>query len=193
MSAIALEHLAANVSNLKGRDLDFAQSLLQQSKTRLLSPKQIHWVSVLAEKASGHTQAKTSNAQKAQLFSSVRDMFDRAVGTGARKMAVRLEDSDGVKLKLSLASDRVRLHFAEQGENGRYFGYIDANGEFNETRSQPSNATMLALIELDKDPKAAAISYGRRTGTCCMCGRELTNGVSIEAGIGPICAEKLGF
>lgn len=58
MSAIALEHLAANVGNLKGRDLDFAQSLLQQSKTRLLWRKQIHWVSVLAEKASGHTQSR---------------------------------------------------------------------------------------------------------------------------------------
>lgn len=31
--------------------------------------------------------------------------------------------------------------------------------------------------------------YGRRTGTCCSCGRRLTNPTSINAGIGPICAE----
>lgn len=34
-----------------------------------------------------------------------------------------------------------------------------------------------------------ASEYGRRTGTCCSCGRRLTNPASINAGIGPICAE----
>lgn len=34
-----------------------------------------------------------------------------------------------------------------------------------------------------------ASEYGRRTGTCCSCGRRLTNPTSISAGIGPICAE----
>lgn len=32
--------------------------------------------------------------------------------------------------------------------------------------------------------------YGRKTGTCIMCFRTLTNPDSIEAGIGPICADK---
>jgi hypothetical protein len=32
--------------------------------------------------------------------------------------------------------------------------------------------------------------YGRLYGTCCRCGRTLTDEGSIEAGIGPICAEK---
>lgn len=35
-----------------------------------------------------------------------------------------------------------------------------------------------------------AKKFGRETGTCCSCGRELTNPESIEAGIGPICAQK---
>jgi hypothetical protein len=35
-----------------------------------------------------------------------------------------------------------------------------------------------------------AKEYGRKTGTCYMCSRELTNPVSIENGIGPICASK---
>lgn len=32
--------------------------------------------------------------------------------------------------------------------------------------------------------------YGQQTGTCCQCGRELTNENSIREGIGPICAGK---
>jgi len=35
-----------------------------------------------------------------------------------------------------------------------------------------------------------AKAYGRKTGSCYMCGRELTKQESIDAGIGPICAGK---
>jgi hypothetical protein len=47
-----------------------------------------------------------------------------------------------------------------------------------------------ALRVIVTDPKAAAVAYGRLTGTCCICGRALENEASIEAGIGPVCAEK---
>lgn len=36
-----------------------------------------------------------------------------------------------------------------------------------------------------------AREFGALYGTCCQCGRVLTNEDSIEAGIGPICASKL--
>lgn len=35
-----------------------------------------------------------------------------------------------------------------------------------------------------------AKEYGKVTGTCCNCGRMLTNEESIASGIGPICASK---
>lgn len=37
---------------------------------------------------------------------------------------------------------------------------------------------------------AEAKAWGALYGTCCVCGRTLTNEESIEAGIGPICASK---
>jgi hypothetical protein len=43
------------------------------------------------------------------------------------------------------------------------------------------------------DPRGEAIRFGQRTGTCSCCGRELTKHASIEAGIGPICAQKWGL
>jgi hypothetical protein len=46
------------------------------------------------------------------------------------------------------------------------------------------------LGEFDGAPLAAAVRYGKLTGRCCSCGRELTDPASIEAGIGPICAGK---
>jgi hypothetical protein len=37
------------------------------------------------------------------------------------------------------------------------------------------------------------VRYGRATGNCSCCGRELTDPASIAAGIGPVCAEKYGW
>lgn len=36
-----------------------------------------------------------------------------------------------------------------------------------------------------------AAEFGKLYGICCICGRTLTNEVSIEAGIGPVCAGKV--
>jgi len=48
-----------------------------------------------------------------------------------------------------------------------------------------------ALIrEFEDDPLAAAIKYGKLSGRCCSCGRNLTDPVSIERGIGPQCILK---
>lgn len=32
-----------------------------------------------------------------------------------------------------------------------------------------------------------AVAFGKQFGFCCVCGRLLTNALSIELGIGPIC------
>lgn len=48
------------------------------------------------------------------------------------------------------------------------------------------------LAEFEADPLAAAKKYGKLSGRCCSCGRDLTDPVSIENGIGPICATKFG-
>jgi hypothetical protein len=36
-----------------------------------------------------------------------------------------------------------------------------------------------------------AKEYGKVTGTCCVCGRKLTNEASIADGIGPVCSGKV--
>jgi hypothetical protein len=38
-----------------------------------------------------------------------------------------------------------------------------------------------------------AKEFGRITGVCAMCGRMLTDEQSIAAGIGPVCANRVGF
>ncbi|MCP4127366.1 MAG: hypothetical protein GY753_09920, partial [Gammaproteobacteria bacterium] len=77
-------------------------------------------------------------------------------------------------------------------DDGEYAGKISPEGKFFGLRSA-RNGVADELVALAKDPLSEAKAYGQRTGSCCCCGRELTDGKSIEAGIGPICASKWGF
>lgn len=63
-----------------------------------------------------------------------------------------------------------------------------------------TSSTNLGDVDLIKavqsaaaNPLAAAKMYGQNTGSCSCCGRQLTNALSIELGIGPICREKFGL
>lgn len=47
-----------------------------------------------------------------------------------------------------------------------------------------------ALEVLAGDPKAAGKAYAKASGNCYRCNHPLTTPESIEAGIGPVCAEK---
>ena len=54
-------------------------------------------------------------------------------------------------------------------------------------------ALIKAVQDAATDPYSAAKLYGQNTGSCSCCGRELTNSLSIELGIGPVCREKFGL
>jgi hypothetical protein len=49
---------------------------------------------------------------------------------------------------------------------------------------------MKVLTLANRMTLAEAKEWGALYGTCCVCGRTLTNEQSIEAGIGPVCAGK---
>ena len=50
-----------------------------------------------------------------------------------------------------------------------------------------------AVVRVASDPRGEAVQHGKVTGRCSCCGRELTDPVSIEMGIGPICASNWGL
>lgn len=197
-----LAKLRANLENLNASDKTAALSMLSQSRTRTLSDKQMNWARALASKnnpsaANNQAVRAASLTPKAELFNGIRALFDRNIAKGSKSLAIRVcADGDNpTNLKVSIASDMTRLHVAEldSGEaESRYFGFIDASGEFHKSaRVERDEGVMAALTKLDADPMAAALDYGRKTGSCCVCGRELTNGVSIAEGIGPICSGRL--
>lgn len=79
--------------------------------------------------------------------------------------------------------------YVKSGE--QYLGKI-LGGKLYATRECPSEASE-RIVAAASDPHAAAVAYGKKFGCCAVCGRELTEGGSIERGIGPVCAEKYGW
>lgn len=71
-------------------------------------------------------------------------------------------------------------------------GRITPDDMFHPTKFWTSDF-MPAIQAFLHDPHAAAVGYGRRFGTCAICGRTLTNHESIEFGIGPICSSRMGW
>lgn len=77
-------------------------------------------------------------------------------------------------------------------ESGRTYAKVleespetESGWTFTYVRGAQRNLTEATLLTLEE-----AKEFGALYGTCCCCGRTLTNEASIAAGIGPICAEK---
>ncbi len=124
--------------------------------------------------------------------SAIVTAFEAARGNGIKTPKLRL---DG--FVFSRAPDHGRnagaLYVKRKGggDEGSYLGKI-AGGAFFPSRDC-DEATKARVIGVASAPHDAAKAYGLRTGECSCCGRELTNGISIDLGIGPICRSKFGW
>jgi len=96
--------------------------------------------------------------------------------------------NDGVTIYVKSTDRKVEGQYGLQGE---YLGKI-VEGRFVATRAC-TPADIEALKVAAADPLVAAVAYGRTTSSCSCCGLTLTNALSIELGIGPICRSKWGF
>lgn len=81
--------------------------------------------------------------------------------------------------------------YVNRKADGVYLGKIFAGVIKLSRDAQPEDADEIRRIA--ENPEEAARAYGLRTGVCCICSRPLTNGESIDLGIGPICREKFGW
>lgn len=113
--------------------------------------------------------------------------FDTAKKNGLKYPRMRFEGF--VVSPAGESSKNAGALYVKNGET--YLGKI-ADGRFFASRDC-STETAAHVAEIMKDPDAAATAYGMKTGSCSICGLELTNAKSIKRGIGPICAGKYGF
>ena len=167
----------------------FAQSLYNADK---LSEKQLAWVHKLAmdykERAESAAVADSGEAKFAALF----DAFKAAKAKGAKRLTLRFA---GINVKPSRDGAALWVTSQTETEEGRYGLQPKYLGKVTPTGmdSRLSDDVKAVLTDAANNPLTAAIRYGKVSGECSCCGRELTDPQSIKRGIGPICATKFGW
>lgn len=171
----ALSFLRANAAGN-----DFYGSLLAQYERRGdLSDKQ--WACVARA-----MQPKPANSKID--VSRIKQLFADASKSGLKRPAFRCED---VEISQAAATGRNPGALYVKANDGSYQGKI-VGDEFMPVRDVNAN-TAAALVAIAADPLAAAVRYGKLTGRCACCGRELTDPESVARGIGPVCETRWGL
>lgn len=118
-------------------------------------------------------------------------MFLAAKARGFRKPTLRTEDfifslapSTGKNPDAVYVVDRVSKAYMGKIKNN----WFQPGQDYKDT---PENRT--SILATMQSPQAEATKYGLQTGSCSICGRTLTNKISIFNNIGPICAGAMGF
>lgn len=169
------------------QDFNFAVSLKESvQKFGFLTAAQLAAAQKCADKRKAAlvaAQERTANAPVLDT-TALEEVFNRDAD---KKIKLRFEH-----LSISKAPATGRnagaLYVKARDDYGTYLGKIQGGKFFASRECKPEHTA--EILEVSQDPKAAAIAYGKRTGVCCVCGRELTDPASIEAGIGPICEGK---
>lgn len=84
------------------------------------------------------------------------------------------------------------IYQIDKPETGKWAGWTfvkQLDGDEKTAIRGEEKVEVLAALEAFGHLEAAKL-YGKITGRCSICGTQLTNPQSIEAGIGPICAKK---
>ena len=158
-------------------------------KFNRLSDKQYAWAHKLAvDYISREEESSAEGAQFSRLF----DTFKAAKARGLKRLTLRLS---GVNVKPNRDLTTLWVTSQTETEEGNYGPQPKYLGKVTPNRldSRLADDVKAVLLEAAGDPLTAAIRYGKETGACSCCGRDLTNPDSIAAGIGPICREKYGL
>lgn len=88
-----------------------------------------------------------------------------------------------------------KFYRVDRPQDGRWKGYtfvkVQASDDFHAIKNLTTCASILTAIAFDA--QKAATDYGHQLGRCGICNRTLTDAGSIERGIGPVCASKVGW
>lgn len=182
--------LAAGLAGIREWS-EFGRAMHEQIEAKgALTEKQVAAAQNLLAKVAASRAAKEAAKQAnsgAVDMTAIEALFATAKANGLLKPAFVVE---GMRIKPAplTGKNAGALYVTRDGE---YQGKL-SGGRFIAVGGAHAD-TLATLVKIAVDPAGAAREFGRVTGTCCCCGRTLTDAESIAAGIGPICATKWGL
>lgn len=176
----------------KRETFDFAESLASAlSRYGSLTPNQLAAAQRCMDRDAQRAAERVERAANAPEVDTkqIEVAFAYAQDKGVKKPKMIL---NGFKFSMAPAHgmNAGALYVVRKADD-QYLGKIK-DGRFQAARECTTDE-QAEVVKVAGNPHAEAVAYGQRTGNCCICNRELTNHASIDAGIGPICAEKFGW
>lgn len=117
-----------------------------------------------------------------------------------KKPVIKLQAADGAGIRLSVAGGQSKepgsiiVTTDARYEDRTYIGRISLSGVYTGAfRYAAQKPVVECLKAFSANPVAVAREYGRKTGSCCFCSKELTDKRSLLVGYGPICAGNYGL
>lgn len=152
-----------------------------------------------ADYVEGIMKAKGLDAPRAEAvreenlnFAGISKLFSESK---LKRPVITLKAADGVNIRLSVAGGQSKepgsiiITTAAAYGDRVYIGRISLSGTYTGAyRYSAQKPVVETLKAFSANPVAVAKEYGRRTGACCFCSKELTKKESLVAGYGPICA-----
>jgi len=176
----------------KWATFDFAARMLEAvNKYGSLTERQLDAVRRCIAKDKTRDEERAARQAKAQAeavsidVSRIHQAFELAVRAKIARPKLRLGD-----FTFKLGKDQTTVLVIDKARDTMLGKVVE--GKF-QRRRECDDATAEQIIACAADPAAAAVAYGKRTGSCAICGRRLDRDESINRGIGPICAERFGF
>jgi len=205
-----VEKLQSLLPKFKASDAQFASNLIASfKKYGGLTPKQEPWVEKLIARVEAPAFQVVASSAVIQEPVHVGG-FDGVIKLFAEAKAhlkfpkIRLQ-VEGRKVILALNGPKSLKagHVSVLGEgtypNRTFYGSVSPEGVFTPTYKtvNPFTQALTALLsELAENPARVAKDYGKLTGNCCFCGKDIGKGKeqrSVLVGFGPDCAEHYGL
>ncbi|MFM7012573.1 MAG: DUF6011 domain-containing protein [Betaproteobacteria bacterium] len=193
-----INELHGLLGNLRASDRTFAESLISYFRRNgFVTDKQAPHVSRLLDTARGAATTPASYS-----LPRILGILMHAANHDVKRVRIVLKLSDGERVRLGYSRNKQTAYITSldfndvwNGESkARYYGKLERGGKWTPTRKAADHAALKAkLAEFDKDPHKAGAVEGHATGACCFCSRYLTTAASVQAGYGPICAERFGL
>jgi hypothetical protein len=87
----------------------------------------------------------------------------------------------------------VKAHDGMGTDAKSWYGRITMEGAWDQRHKEVDERMADALSRLAMDPVGTVAMYGRLSGKCCFCKKQLTDAPSVDAGYGPVCAKRWGL
>lgn len=177
------------------KDFEFAQAMAAAlAKYGSLT---INQVAACERCIDGRQRANAARAAREQTapeiaVTRIEQAFDAARASGLKKLRLMLDVFEFKRAKATGKNPGAIyvVDITAENDDG-YLGKI-VGGKFIRVRSC-DDAKQARVLAAAADPEKAAVAYGKLTGSCSCCGRELSDPDSIARGIGPICADRYGW